>query len=261
VEYWSPLAMRARTLGLGYRTGKLAERHVAPCAVVIHTTGAGPCRRSTEERFAGWRAKYDVPYGDALQCAVLLYTRIMTASGHYVVGQDGKIVQVVPESHCAWHVGGKGSRVYFNDPEHCLDAKRYVWWRARWLGLMNPRDLGGGHLWDPPHNEIGVLDRLRAGMPIGSVNANSVGIEVVPDAKNPTAPWSAEAWDAVARLVLDVCARNAIPVKKDRVISHSDAHPISRTTPEGRPWDPSASLWSWDRFERAIAGMRPVVLA
>jgi hypothetical protein len=260
VNHWSPIAKRATQLSQGYRKGKFAERSVAPCAVVIHTAGNGPGRRATEERFEAWRAKYDIPRGDALRCAVTLYTHVMDASGHFVVGQDGTIVQIVPESHAAWHVGGSGSRPYFNDSK-CLTDKRYAWWRVRWPGLKTPRELGGGRLWDPPLKQPGIVSRLRAGMPIGSCNENSIGIEVVPNATDPTLPWSGEAWDAVARLVLDVCARNDIPVRKDHVISHSDAHPLSRTTPSGRPWDPWSAQWSWDRFERAIVGLRPAALA
>jgi hypothetical protein len=255
VTYLSPLALQTKPQGLGYRRGKLVERYLAPCAVVVHTTGFGPIRRATERKFAGWRLRWGVTEGDALQATVALYTHVMTASAHYVVGQDGTIVQVVPESHCAWHVGGNRSRAYFTNPAHCLDDRRYLWWRVRWQGMQTPRELGGGRLWDPPREQLGILSQLRAGMPIGSCNANSVGIEVVPDHRNPAGPWSAEAWDAVARLVLDVCARNDIPVRKDRVISHSDAHPLSRTTPSGKPWDPWSAQWSWDRFERSVAGL------
>jgi hypothetical protein len=260
-RYWSPLAKKATPLGLGYRRGKLTERYVAPSAVVIHTTGAGPGRRALDDKFAVWRSRLDIPRGDALRCAVVLYTHVMDAAGHYVVGQDGTIVQVVPESFCAWHVGGSGSRPYFNNPTGWHRGSKHAWWVARWAGYESPRNLGGGHLWDPPKASLGLVNRVRAGLPIGSANANSIGIEVVPDARNPTAPWSAEAWDAVARLVLDVCARNEIPVKRDRVFSHSDAHPLSRTTPSGHPWDPSPAQYSWDRFERAIAGMRHEVRA
>lgn len=255
MNYRSPLAMQARTLARGYRTGKFLERHLAPCAVVVHTTGAGPVRRATERIHAGFRAKYDVREGDAFHAAVALYARVMNACGHYVVGQQGEIVQLVPESHAAWHVGGAGSRPYFTRPGDWHRGSKMAWWVARWPGYESPRGLGGGHLWDPPHEELPPHRRVLAGMPIGSCNMNTIGIEVVPPLANPTAPWSAEAWDALTRLILDVCARNAIPLKRDRVISHSDAHPLERTTASGRAWDPSSSQWSWDRFERSIAGL------
>jgi hypothetical protein len=255
VNYLSPLALQTKPQGLGYRRGKLVERYLAPCAVVVHTTGSGPIRRATERKFAGWRLRWGVTEGDALQATVALYTRTMDASGHYVVGQDGTIVQVVPESHCAWHVGGSGSRPYFTNEAAWHRGGKHAWWVARWPGYMTPRELGGGRLWDPQREDISLLNRLKAGMPIGSCNANTIGIEVVPPLANPTAPWSAEAWYSLTRLVLDVCARNGIPVERDRIISHSDAHPLSRTTPSGRPWDPGVSQWSWERFERSVAGL------
>lgn len=255
VPLWSPLALRARPLGLGYTRGKLAEATVAPSAVVVHTTGAGPVRRATERRYAAWRGRWGIAEGDALQAAVVLYTRIMDASGHYVIGQDGTIVQVVPESHCAWHVGGSGSRAYFTRGSKALAGPRYAWWRARWPGYETPRDLGGGHLWDPYDRSPGLEVTVRSGLAIGSANANSIGIEVVPPTSHPLAPWSEAAWEALVTLTLDILGRHRIPLERDRVISHSDAHPLSRTTAAGVPWDPSSTQWSWERFHRIARTM------
>jgi hypothetical protein len=251
VTYWSPLAKRPTTLGLGYRRGRLREVHYAPAAIVVHTTGAGPIQRANEDRFEAWRIKYDIPKGDALRCAVVLYTHIMEASGHYVVGQDGTIVQVVPESHAAWHVGGAGSRPYFADRVTALSGERFRWWRERWPGLTSPRQLGGGRLWEPPYEAPGIVHRIRSGFPIGTCNENTLAVEVV-----GPGPWSAEAWHALAALCVDIERRRGLALRRDTLISHSDAHPLSRTTPAGKPWDPMGSTWSWERIAPLLAEHR-----
>jgi hypothetical protein len=257
LQYLSPVAVRALPLGLGYRRGKLREMHYAPAAIVVHTTGGGPIARATEDRFAAWRTKLDIPKGDSLRCAVALYTHVMDASGHYVIGQDGTIVQVVPESHAAWHVGGKGSRPYFTQPEAALAGPKYRWWRERWPGLKTPRELAGGNLWRPAYQPPGITHRIRSGFPIGTCNENTIGIEVV-----GPGPWTPEAWSALAMLCLDIERRRGLTLRRDTVISHSDAHPLSRTTPSGRPWDPMAVTWTWERFVPLLAEHRaPRVVA
>ncbi len=261
MNYWSPLAERASTLGLGFVRGELVERYFAPCAVVVHTTGSGPATRATSPKFAVWRSKHRIAYGDALGAALAVYGHIMPASPHYVIGQDGTTVQLVPESHAAHHVGAHNSRAYFTRPADWDRGTKFAWWRARWPGMESPRNLGGGRLWEPPTVPPGLLRLAREGFPIGSCNINTIGIEVVAPVAAPTAPWSAEAWHSLARLVLDVCARYELPVRRDRVISHSDAHPLARTTPAGKPWDPGLAQWSWERLERAFGDFRPEAVA
>jgi hypothetical protein len=257
VTYWSPLAKRPAPLGLGYRRGKLREMHYAPAAIVVHTTGAGPIRRANEDRFEAWRAKHDIPKGDSLRCAVVTYSHVMDASGHYVIGPDGTIVQVVPESHAAWHVGGSGSRPYFNAPETCLQAERYRWWRERWPGLKTPRELAGGNLWREPYTVPGLVHRIKSGFPIGTCNENTLAVEMV-----GPGPWSAEAWHALASLCIDISQRRGLALKRGTVISHSDAHPLSRTTPAGKAWDPAPFAWSWERLEPLLVEVRtPRVVA
>lgn len=248
--YWSPLARRSKPLGLGYRTNKLRECHYAPAAIVIHTTGSGPIERATADKFDAWRVRCGVERGDALHAAGILYSRVMDASGHYVVGQCGTIVQFVPESHAAWHVGGAGSRPYWNDPEHCLDDERFRWWRDRWPGCKTPRDLAGGKLWREPYTPPGIVHRARSGFAIGSCNENAIGIEVV-----GPGPWSAEAWHALAALCFDIAQRRGLELRRETVLSHSDAHPLARTTQRGRPWDPSDLTWTWERFRPVLASV------
>jgi hypothetical protein len=241
LNYWSPLAKRPTKLNGGYRRNMLREVHYAPAAIVVHTTGAGPIQRANDADWESWRLKLDIPKGDALMCAVASYAN-MDASGHYVIGPDGTIVQVVPESHAAWHVGGAGSRPYFAERVTKLSGERYRWWRERWPGLTSPRQLAGGNLWRPAFTTPSIVHRIRSGFPIGTCNENTIGIEVV-----GPGPWSAEAWHALAALCVDIERRRGLVLRRDTVISHSDAHPLSRTSATGRPWDPMASTWSWER--------------
>jgi hypothetical protein len=245
---WSGHAQRVQRGGLAHRRGKLQKATRAPVAVVVHTTGPGPGRRATDSGQELWRRKHSIRFGDALHAAGVIYTEIMEPGPHYVIGQDGRILQFVPESYAAWHVGGAGSRPYFTRPDTCLGASQFDWWRKRWPAMKTPRDLAGGHLWDPADEHLPWVDRLRAGMPLGSCNINTIGIEVVPQTHNAQGPWREPAWESLVRLVLDICQRHQIPVVKECVISHSDAHPLARTNALGRPWDPGIAQWSWDRF-------------
>jgi hypothetical protein len=228
----------------------------APSAIVVHTAGAGVVNRATKPEWAWWRAKWGVRDGDALQATAVVYSKISDACGHYVIGQDGKILQLVPESHSAWHVGGKGSRPYFTNEGRCLNDPRFDWWRFRWPSLRTPRELGGGFLWEPSVTVPPLDVKLRSRFAIGSCNANSLGVEVVPPIDDPQGPWSADAWLSLTRLVLDICDRHRIAIARETVISHSDAHPLERTTSRGKPWDPSPEQWSWETFRRFAAEIR-----
>ncbi|MDB5569423.1 MAG: N-acetylmuramoyl-L-alanine amidase [Hyphomicrobiales bacterium] len=68
--------------------------YAAPDAIVLHYTGL---RRGEAE--AAWRAD---PGGEALRW---LRDPQSCVSSHYVVKEDGRILQLVPESRRAWHAG------------------------------------------------------------------------------------------------------------------------------------------------------------
>jgi hypothetical protein len=212
-------------------------------AVVVHTTGGGILARFRREgRAKGDRTPHDT--------AVRVYRHIMPQSGHYVVGQRGECVQVVPEGLCAWHVGGAGSAPYWR--EHWRTPAT-AWWVQRWPDLDSPRELAGGRLWDPYIIGPSIGARVKAPLSWGkgSANAWSVGIEVVPPESGAADEWSPECWATVRALVRDVCARNGIPCEREYVICHSDAHPLARSV-KGQPWDLSPSQWTWERFEAGL---------
>ena len=222
--------------GLAYRSGKLVAREHQPVAVIVHTTGAGIPRRFKRE---GARRGDASPF----ETAVRVYSRIMNPSAHYVVGQGGECSQTVPESHIAWHVGSGGTAPYLRTSLWVPRWRKsqYAWWGARWRGLSSPVDLADGELYRPTKSGP---RRWRK----GAVNPNTIGIEVVPPLDDPQGMWSPECWETLVALVIDICARNAIPVRKTHVLTHSDAHPLSRTTKAGAPWDPGPRQWAWDAF-------------
>ena len=229
----------------GFRRGKYVQRDRSRIvAIVNHTTGMGPVRRFLDEkqrRRHGWR--------DPFEAALWIYENVMDAGPHYVVGQEeGQIAQVCPEDRAAWHVGGKGGRAYRR--EGWMDA-RTEWWHDLFPGMGSPRELAGGRLWLPYDPAPSLLEKLRrsrwtAWREAGSVNANTDGIEVVPPEDG--GPWSDACWRNLVELHHDLADRHVIPLDSHHVVSHSIAHPLSRSTADGRPWDPPSTQWTWVRF-------------
>lgn len=201
---------------LGHRRGVMGERK-SHSAIVVHTTGSGPIAR--------WR-RQAARFGEAtpFETAIRIYRTIMDDAPHYVVGQGGECVQVTPEESAARHVGARDSHVYAATDWHA--ARKYAWWRARFPGIRSPRELAGGWLWAD-----------------GSCNAHTDAIEVVPPVDDPRAPWSDACWLTLRRLVHDLSERHSIPVTREHVVTHSDAHPWARTTDAGAPWDPGIRQW------------------
>jgi len=83
----------------------------------------------------------------------------------------------------------------------------------------------------------------------GSCNANVYGVEVVPPLI--PGPWSKAATDRVLDLLGYLTDTFSIPFEEDRIITHSDAHPISRTTRRDKPWDPPQALTLWKDLQLA----------
>ena len=224
------------TPSLGVRKGLYAPRSTAS-GIIIHTTGAGVNRRYIREH-----SKY--PDNRPLDTAVRIYGHIMKASGHYVVDQNGRCVQMVPEGLASWHVGSKGARKY----KRQWMKPKYDWWRGRWPGYESPLEIANGDLWRPYAKDADVHWRAKWLSRHGSCNANTIGIEVIPPIAHPQGQWTDLCWSTVVRLTEDIRNRNSIPLERARILSHSDVHPISRTTNSGRPWDPSLNQFSYETF-------------
>lgn len=227
----SPIATEYRA-GLGVKHHDVKARG-KPLAIVIHDTSAGPAVRVNPSldragKFTEWRQRWPTRR-TPFEAAAWVYELASPYSGHYLVGAEGECIQLVPEQLAAQHVGGAGSNLY-RLPAFAWAKKEHAWWRTRWPGLSSPRALAGGRLW--------------AG---GSCNANTIGIEVSPDRDNPEGPWSDAAWDKLAALVEDIAHRHGIPIEREFIVTHSDAHPRSRTV-RSQASDPSPAQWAWDQL-------------
>lgn len=212
--------------GRGYARGKLQRfKRSSYSAIVVHTTGLGVHKKAT---------RWGVTPFEATQ---RVFARQIDTSGHYIIGQGpDELAQVVPEEIPAWHVGGKGSRKY--NRARWWEQKSVAWWRQRWPQFYTPRDLGGGALWGTPGGRM-------------SCNANTIGIEVIPPVGN--GPWSDDCWRTLGRLCLDISGRRGLALSLETVVTHSDAHPFSRSA-KGKPWDPAPVQWSFERFAE-VAGL------
>jgi hypothetical protein len=218
--------------GYGVREGKCRQRAGKPIAIVVHTTGSGPAARANpsldkSRQFEKWRRRNPADAETTFTAALWVFTQASPDSGHYLVGQGGECVQVVPETLVARHVGASGSKAYAS-PGWGTDE--HEWWRERWPGLTSPLQLAGGALWRG-----------------GSCNGATVGIEVAPPIDDPRGPWSDECWREIGKLIGEVCLAYDIPCTRTYVVTHSCAHPIARTA-KGKPYDPPISQFSWERF-------------
>lgn len=216
-------------------------------AIIIHTTGSGPRERFNASERAGvhrWKSPFHT--------ALWIYGTLLKYGPHYVVGQEPRqIAQLCPEAFCAWHVGALGGHVY--DKPGWGNAKT-AWWPQRWPSFESPRDLADGRLWLPYAKKPRILTALRTWRN-GSVNANTIGVEVEPGEGRE---WTSDGWANVASVVCDIAARNKLPLARVRILTHSDAHPIKRSTPRGEPWDTAYTQWSWETFVR-FAGIKEAI--
>ncbi len=166
----------------GERRGRWAES--GPDLLLLHYTGMPAGRgMSMAERAIRW-----------------LTNPVSEVSAHYVVGEDGGITQLVPESRRAWHAG-----------------------RSSWAGEedVNSASIGieiahPGHWWD--------LSGLPDRDPAEPVQTHP-GYGDFPDRQIA----------AVIALARDILARHRIPA--DRVLAHSDVAPGRKRDPgEKFPW-------------------------
>ncbi|WP_407050313.1 N-acetylmuramoyl-L-alanine amidase [Methyloraptor flagellatus] len=173
----------------GYETAK-------PDMLVLHYTGMPAGRgRSACERAVSW----------------LTDTRSQV-SAHYVIDEDGTILQLVPESRRAWHAG-----VSSWAGETDLNSASIG------IEIVNP-----GYWWD-----MAAAPDRAAGEPV----------ETHPGYTD----FPAAQVDAVIALCRDILARNPVPA--DRVLAHSDIAPARKQDPgEKFPWERLAAagvgLWT-----------------
>lgn len=199
------------------RLGKLRKRKHGVRGIIVHTTGSGPWVRWNEDRER---------YGSPFDAAREVYEERSILGPHFLIcGETGRILQLCELEDVAQHVGSKGSwRYRFPKWEQ---KRNFDWWYKRFLSCGSPRDLFSGDLWRR-----------------GSANELSIGIELAPPLKGPRAPWSLSAWYALNDLCAVLCSDLGTPRDRYHIITHSDAHPLKRSTSRGRPWDPGRSQWT-----------------
>lgn len=213
----------------GFLRGKLGPR-VSYSGIVVHTTGAGVLAKAKR-----WGVM-------PLEAAVRVFSRQIDNCSHYVIcGTTGDAVQIAPEERAARHVGATRSDVYAR-PNWAGASwwKRAVkhdvlWWCERWPDLKRPYDLADGQLWMPPDGGARTC------------NGNTIGIEIVPRMADPQGPWTDACWGTLLYLIQDICIRRLVPQNRNHIITHSDAHPVTRTS-HNRPWDPGPRQWDWDTW-------------
>lgn len=184
------------------RRGRWADGR--PDLLLLHYTGMPAGRGMTAaERAIRW-----------------LTTPVSEVSAHYVVDEDGRITQLVPESARAWHAG-----------------------RSIWAGEtdINSASIGieiahPGHWWD--------LQAMPDRTPENPV-------EVHPG----YAAFAEAQMVAVIALTRDIVSRHAIPAR--RILAHSDVAPGRKRDPgEKFPWDrlAQAGIGIWVPPEPIVPG-------
>lgn len=211
---------------LASKQHKLKLRKRDPLGVILHTTGAGPWKR-----WEGEPERFPSPFEAALH----VYGNVLVYSPHFVVcGETGKAAQLDSVDMRCLHVGSKGSWRYRLSG---WDSGRSLeWWHRRFPDIRSPRELLGGRLWRG-----------------GSANELTLGIEVSPPLDGPRAPWTDACWATLRLLTAWASKTYDFPLSRYHVFTHSDAHPLARTTKSGRPWDPGPSQW---RIADAVSRLR-----
>ena len=98
---------------------------------MIHTTGDGPPSRAHKRQTS------------PLQEALDYYTKVSTGP-HFVVGPEGRIVQLRSTREVAWHCKQPGDDrdAYFDGTwEAKVGPKLAAWWHSRWPGYLSPAHL------------------------------------------------------------------------------------------------------------------------
>jgi hypothetical protein len=218
-----------RQPGLGLRKGKLSRRVRSDIQrIIIHHTGVGVLSRYLKQRDRyGWN--------DPIDAAVHVYTRIMSSSGHYVIGYAGEIVQHVPDDWSAWHAG------YGNQRKRSRRAEWFATWKYSrkdkankplWLVRKDRRFDWWANKWWYEHGYQSPCEWF----PSLDVNRHTIGIELLSTPLKT--PFPAPQIQSLKMLVQDLCSEYGIPCDRDHVLTHSDVCPLARTTTTGKPYDP-----------------------
>jgi N-acetylmuramoyl-L-alanine amidase len=184
--------------------------------IVVHHTGVGV------------RARAERMHTTPTAAALYVYQQIMNESGHYVVGEEGDVYQIVPEDHVASHAGRQIAETTLYRAAAWKLAR--PWWGVRWADYKSPMEL---------------LVPGRSG------NAG-IGIELV----SPPAgePYTEAQYASLIALCREIMARHPhVEWRRETLLGHCDVNPARRGTRKG-PWDPSP-LFDWARLWAETIGV------
>lgn len=185
--------------------------------VLVHTTGVGVLSKAEE-----WGCT-------PIKAAERIYTERGASFAHYVIGQDGTIVQIADEREMAWQSGmPKEQRQLYKSGawEKMVTARGLELWKKRWPGIPNPSEL----------------------YPSGSPNNDYIGIEMIP---NKNTLFSATQLEvALPSLAADIIHRHSMDfdgTMQPTLLGHEDIEPLERWNKQGG-WDPG-TLRDTPKFE------------
>lgn len=151
---------------------------------------------------------------------------------HYVIGHDGQIIQIAPESEKALHVGfdpEDRKAFLFGTWEQKLTPQVVAAWKQKWPNFASPANLFPG----PSVNNVFIGIEM---LPI----VDSCGFEAASWLKN--GKFTTAQHNAIVALLQDIGHRNLLPVGwhlANRLVGHEDVNPLRRTT-KNLFWDPGA---------------------
>lgn len=182
-----------------------------PLGICLHTTGVGVLARAERE------------HTTPMEAAIKVYTQIMTASPHFVIGHDGEIVQVCSTDLVAWHAGHTArERVLYHSPK-AMAAR--PWW-DRWHEVnLAPSPL---RMADPAVDHSGNC---------------SIGVELIP---RHDKTFACAQYDALYEFI--VAQKRRTYDTGCGLWQHSDFCPETRTNRAGVSWDLPADF-DWDSLD------------
>lgn len=211
-----------------------------PYGLMVHTTGRGLLDKAKKDRKS------------PLVTAIGLYTARKGYGPHYVIDQDGSLVQIASERERMGHAGvsAEERRLYLSGEwQEKVSPRTAIRWTERWVfGVHELQDIKSPcHLY-----------------PTRSPNDSYIGVELIPNRK---ARFSDYQYEVLAALVEDIEKRHDLDLH-DRgsaaystssylpapcLLGHEDVEPLTRTNRTGG-WDPGSlranPRFDWRRLER-----------
>lgn len=218
----------------------LRARIKEPYGFAAHMTGSSSVEQALKEG------------KDPLQWHVDFYNDPDSDSGTYIIGYDGKTVQIADEMKKCNHIGYKNGAIYRDESwKKAISPWLLQRWLAAWSGLSSPAQLFPLDEYQGPNNAY-------------------VGAEMLPIVKGtgavPMAPGlnhTLAQHQAIVALSMDVAERWGWPAgwhRLPRLVGHEDVTPTSRSDKVGG-WDPGWLRpsprfdfgWVRDQIESSLA--------